>query len=207
MNSGAVAADRPVRLRTVEGMDVTVQQPCVRAAVGLAGALLGGLPQRWIHTRAVAARVTELAVAVPAGDRETLLVAAWLHDIGYSAPLRVTGFHPLDGALYLERSGWPARVAALVAHHSGADYVAAARGLTDSLGRYPHEHSSVSDALTYADHTVGPHGEPMTVDERLADILARHGPDSPQARAREEREPYLRAVAARVRRRLAGDRG
>ncbi|GAA3516244.1 HD domain-containing protein [Actinocatenispora rupis] len=184
-------------------MDTTARKPHLRAAAALAGTLLDDLPERWTHTRAVALRVADLARTVPAGDREVLLAAAWLHDIGYSPETYVTGFHPLDGALYLERHGWPDRVAALVAHHSGADFVAAARGLPGALDRFPHEHSSVSDALTYADHTVGPHGEPMTSDERLADILARHGPHSPQARAQAGRGPYLRALADRVRSRLA----
>jgi hypothetical protein len=42
----------------------------------------------------------------------------------------------------------------------------------------------------------------MTVPERLADMLARHGPDSPNALAHPQRQPYLLAAAARVVRRL-----
>jgi hypothetical protein len=42
----------------------------------------------------------------------------------------------------------------------------------------------------------------MTVDQRLADMLERHGPDSPNARAHEEREPYILAAVARVAARL-----
>jgi hypothetical protein len=42
----------------------------------------------------------------------------------------------------------------------------------------------------------------MTVDERIADMLARHGPDSPNARAHRHRGPYLRTTARRVADRL-----
>jgi HD superfamily phosphodiesterase len=32
---------------------------------------------------------------------DLLEAAAWLHDIGYSPEIAVSGFHPLDGARYL----------------------------------------------------------------------------------------------------------
>lgn len=38
----------------------------------------------------------------------------------------------------------------------------------------------------------------MTVDERVRDMLLRHGPDSPNARAHRWREPYLFDAAGRV---------
>jgi hypothetical protein len=43
----------------------------------------------------------------------------------------------------------------------------------------------------------------MTVPYRIAEAIARHGPDSPNARARVDRVPYLLAVADRVEQRLA----
>lgn len=51
-------------------------------------------------------RAAELAVTVPADDRSILIAAAWLHDIGYAPGIQETGFHPLDGGLYLRRAGW-----------------------------------------------------------------------------------------------------
>lgn len=89
---------------------------------------------RWLHVQAVAARAEELRPAVPAADRAVLVVAAWLHDIGYSPALQVTGFHPLDGARYLHRAGYP-REAALVAHHSGARFLAESAGWPRSWPR------------------------------------------------------------------------
>ncbi|NUT32336.1 MAG: HD domain-containing protein [Hamadaea sp.] len=170
----------------------------------LAADLLHDLPERWTHTAGVAARASELAVTVGVDDPELLVAAAWLHDIGYARHLRDTGFHPLDGGRHLRRHGWPPRLAALVAHHSGACYVAQARGLGDAMAaEFPREQSPLADALTYADQTIGPHGRRMTVPDRIADMLARHGADSPNARAHHRRGPFLLEVASRVEHRLA----
>lgn len=176
--------------------------PRVRVARALAETLLEDLPQRWAHTIGVARRAEELAVTVDPADRIVLVIAAWLHDVGYGEAVVDTGFHPLDGARHLERRGWPSRIVALVAHHSGAEFLARTHGLSEALGRYPREESPVADALAYADQTTGPTGEPMTIEARLAEALSRHGADSAHARVRPVREPYLLAVAERVERRL-----
>jgi putative nucleotidyltransferase with HDIG domain len=176
--------------------------PQTSLARSLARGLLEGLPDRWLHTVSVARRAAELAVTVPPADRDTLVVAAWLHDIGYSPAVADTGFHALDGARYLDRHGWPPRVSALVAHHSGADLLAGAQGLRQTLDRYPDERSPTSDALAYADQTVGPAGQPLPIRDRIAEASTRHGPGSAHARVRRRREPFLRAVGERVERRL-----
>jgi hypothetical protein len=103
----------------------------------------------------------------------------------------------------LRAEGWDERIAALVAHHSGARFVPVARGFGPLMADFEFEDTEVSDALTYADQTVGRHGKRMTVQDRIAEAIARHGPDSPNAQARIDREPYILAVADRVERRLA----
>lgn len=168
-----------------------------------AGALLAGLPDRWRHTQAVAARAWSVRETVEPEDREVLMAAAWLHDIGYSPEAHDTGYHPIDGARIAQRRGWPLRVAALIAHHSGASFVAHESGLDDELEAYPDEHSPVTDALLYADQTTGQRGERATAPERIAESLRRHGPDSANARAADRRTPYLLAAVARVEERLA----
>jgi hypothetical protein len=160
-------------------------------------------PERWRHSRGVAHRAQRLAATVQNRDRPTLVAAAWLHDIGYAKALRVTGFHPLDGAIYLRDKGWPARVCALVAHHSGARFVPDDRGFAPILAEFEFEDDAISDALTYADQTIGPGGKPMTITYRIAEAITRHGPDSPNARARVNRIPHLLEVADRVEQRLA----
>jgi hypothetical protein len=156
----------------------------------------GGTP------RGVAEFAAALTVILPTDDAAILMVAAWLHDIGYSPNLAETGLHPLGGARYLEIRGWPPRVCALVAHHSGTRYLACVSGREEELGRCPDEASAVSDALTYADQRVGPYGRRMSIHARLADKARRHGPTSVQARARHDRDPYLLGVADRVEEKL-----
>jgi hypothetical protein len=176
----------------------------VWAARTVAQDVLADLPERWRHTVGVAHRAAELVGTVGnPEDAHALVAAAWLHDIGYAAALRDTGFHPLDGARYLYRTAWPARIAGLVAHHSEALCVATARGLAGELAAFDREHSAVADALTCADQTVGPNGRRMHLDQRLAEMLHRHGPGSPNAVVHERRAPLIRAAVDRVRLRAA----
>jgi putative nucleotidyltransferase with HDIG domain len=174
----------------------------VSAARDLAWRVIGGLESRWLHTAAVARRAEELFDTVPEDDRDVLVAAAWLHDVGYGELARDTGFHPLDGARLLDRRRWPARISALVANHSGACLVAPEWGLAEELSTYPDEASAVSDALTYADQTTGARGERLDITDRIADMLRRHGPGSPNARVHHVRGPLLLATAERVEHRL-----
>ena len=160
-------------------------------------------PERLHHCAGVAARAQTLVATVPQSAAETLVASAWLHDIGYGSRLRDSAFHPLDGALYLRREGWPASVCDLVAHHSGSRFVARIRGLDDRLREFEFVEDALSDALTVADNTTGPNGIVMTLDERIRDKLKRHGSESPNARANPERDDYIRAAARRVADRLA----
>ncbi|MGX5657158.1 hypothetical protein ACWKWC_20455 [Geodermatophilus nigrescens] len=192
-------ADRASDRALDVGLDA---HPLVAGAHRLAEDLLGGLGNRWCHTQAVAHAA---APAVAAGERPVLVAAAWLHDIGYAEPLRRTGFHPLDGAWYLADHSWSDLVVGLVAHHSAARFVAAARGLAPHLRRFDdvrHCVGPLADALTYADQSTGPAGDPMDLEDRLADMLRRHGPDSLNARAHDRRAPVLRAAVQRTRLRL-----
>jgi hypothetical protein len=176
----------------------------VHRARDLAQTLLADLPERWRRTIGVARRAERVrGTAGSRNDGDVLLVAAWLHDIGYAAALYDTGFPPIDGARHLAAAGWPARISALVAHHSASRHVADARGLMRQLDDFPGELSPVSDALIYADQTVGPKGVTMNVEQRLADMLDRHGPGSPTAAAHAVRAPALRAAVQRVDQRLA----
>ena len=179
--------------------------PLVDHARRLAEELLAGMDSRWRHSEGVAARAAGTAGAVAEADRPLLVAAAWLHDIGYAEPLRRSTFHPLDGAWHLQETSWGRTVAGLVAHHSGARFVAAVRGLDAQLGAFDETRygsGPLPDALTYADQTTSPDGEPIDVESRLADTLRRHGPDSPSARAHEQRGPMIRAAVRRTEERL-----
>jgi hypothetical protein len=183
----------------MSAVDVRLQTPqVVIAAEDLARYLLQAEPERLAHTEAVAARAQLLTAATTAEQAPLLVAAAWLHDIGYHPVLRQTGFHPLDGALHLKRAGWLTAMCDLVAHHSGSRFVAAVRQLDDELETFTFVENELTDALTVADQTAGPSGHLMTVNQRIEDMLSRHSPDSPNARAHPHRGPYLVRAAKRV---------
>ena len=177
-------------------------------AAALASEVLAELPDRLAHSRLAGRQARRLAGTVPPEDRDLLVAAALLHDIGYAPPLRNTDFHPLDGARHLAATAAPPRLAALVAHHSEARLLAEPRGLLAELKEFEREASPVSDALTYADMTAGPSGESMAVEDRLRDIEVRHRhEDAELLAARRARVPRLLAAADRVRHRLAAAGG
>ena len=92
------------------------------SAARVASAHLADLPERWTHVQVVA------EVASTWGSRGILSAAAWLHDVGYSPDVSVTGLHALDGAVYLRDLGLPPEVVSLVAYHTGAEFEAEERG-------------------------------------------------------------------------------
>ena len=172
------------------------------AARELSRALLATeLPRRWAHTQGVARQATTLRATL--GDDAGLVeAAAWLHDIGYAAPLVSSGFHPLDGARHLRDSGFGDRALwTLVAQHTGASVEAEQRGLDDVLAaEFPVSDvdSFLLTALTYCDVTTGPDGNPVDVAERLAEILARYPPDHVVHKSISRSAPILRAQAAEI---------
>jgi len=181
-----------------------MSQPARAAAAATAGEQLAGLSDRWAHTRAVATRAQALQAAVTADDREILVSAAWLHDVGYAPALCQTGFHPLDGARFLEERGFAPRLCALVAQHSGARFEAEERGLSEELAAWELEDSPVMDALVVADLTTGPQGQPLGYDERIAEILDRYPTSSPVHRAICRARSELAVHVERVDRRMTG---
>ena len=162
------------------------------------------LPGRWRHVQGVGARAEEVAVNLGLAD-DPLASAAWLHDIGYGPDLVETGFHPLDGALFLRRVGADERLACLVAHHSCAVYEARVRGLEHELvTEFQCEESVTADALVYCDMTTTPDGEPVGFKDRMAEIEQRYGPDHAVTRALHLARPDLTACCERTLARLDG---
>jgi hypothetical protein len=133
--------------------------------------LIAPLGNRWAHVQAVARQAGRVAVVLSAEDGDVLVAAAFLHDVGYAPSLNRLGFHPVDGAQFLRAPGQE-RLACLVAHHSGARFEAEERGLVDELAAFPVEEGPVMDALTFADMTTGPAGQPMNLDQRVDESCA-----------------------------------
>lgn len=139
------------------------------------------------------ARSTQLAT----DERDVLIAACYVHDIGYATELQMSGFHPLDGALFLRKQG-EERLAGLAAHHSFAAREAEIRGLTPDLARFDDEASQVSKLLTYLDLTTDAEGRTVTVEQRIADVHTRHEIDSPVCVALDSAAAEIEALAKSV---------
>ncbi|SDP88106.1 HD domain-containing protein [Actinopolyspora xinjiangensis] len=175
----------------------------VQRAAEVAESFVKPLGRRWFHVQAVAARAEELRDAVPSEERDILVAAAWLHDIGYAPEIAHTGFHPLDGARYLRDQEWPDTIVNLVAHHSGARFEAEERDIGHKLSEFPFEDSPLLDALVAADLTTGPAGERLSYNERMDEILSRYAPGDPVHRTWTRARPVIAEAVGRAERRLA----
>jgi hypothetical protein len=164
----------------------------------LAGILLTPLGDRWAHVHAVAAQGRLVAGVLPNDDIETFVTACWLHDIGYAQALKTTGFHPLDGAVFLAGLGIDERIVSLVAYHSSALYEAEEWGLSAELAAFAPADPVLLDLLTYVDLTTGPKGQHMTFDERISEVLSRYAPGDPVHRAITRAQPSLAGSVKRA---------
>ena len=148
----------------------------------LAHELVGDMHPRWEHLSAVG-RLAEGLAERHAQVSERVVMAAWLHDVGYSPGVAHLGFHPVDGARHLVAVGVPAAVVELVAFHTGASFEADERGLGDELHAFSEPPSKELDLLTMCDLAVSPKGELIVDERRVAEILTRYGPEDPVFRA------------------------
>jgi hypothetical protein len=179
----------------------------VARARELAESCLRDMGGRWLHVQAVGRWAEELQRrGLDVSD--AVVVAAWLHDVGYGESVVDTGFPPIDGARWLADQGAPPGVVALVAYHSGARYKAEERGLADALAQFSEPDPDELDLLTLIDMSTGPTGVRVAVNERLAEILKRYPSDDPVHRAVSRSRSYLQDSAGRAAKRLGlGDVG
>jgi hypothetical protein len=155
--------------------------------------LLASEGTRLAHVRTAGFVASRLAVLFDPEEAELLVAAATLHDIGYSQRIAHTGFHPLDGGVFLRAQGYPDRLARLVANHSLAVLTADEHGIHDLVEQFPREEGLLADALAYADMHSALDGQIIAVQRRLADIARRHDDLVEGTRAGQ-----LRAAMARV---------
>ena len=200
------------RRRTALDMEAALEHPPIDSdgramVVALARReavrLLAPCGTRLAHVAGAARAAIRVSSTVDDDDVGLLVAAAWLHDIGYAPEIARTGFHPLDGARYLRSIGCDERLCRLVANHTSAWAEADARGLGDVLAaEFPAETSAVADALTYADMTTGPRGQPTDVEKRLTEIFERYEPGHVVHQSILRARPSLLTVARRVEQRL-----
>ena len=174
--------------------------PQVVEASLLVAELFGPDSHRYQHMRGAARFAGEAARVVAPDDASLVAAAVWLHDIGYAVPHH--GFHSVDGAEYLLRTGWPPRLAALVAHHSFAAVVAPGAGMAEVLARFPDEGGLLADLVVYGDMAVDADGRPVCLDERFAGIRERHPSGTPNGLVQVQRERLIVEAVARVERAL-----
>ncbi|MFB8763742.1 HD domain-containing protein [Nocardiopsis alba] len=166
--------------------------------------LEGPLPRRWAHSQGVAEQARSLRTVLKE-HADLVESSAWLHDIGYSPDLAITGFHPLDGARYLrDVQEADELLMSLVAYHSCAVVEAEERGLLEVLKEeFAPPPSDLLDALTYSDMTTGPDGTHVPVEQRLSEILDRYPPEHLVHRSISRSSPLLTASVRSVQRHLA----
>lgn len=180
-----------------------MDEDLVGRARTLAGERLAvAMPQRWAHVQGVARVASVVAPRLLARDSDAVVAAAWLHDVGYSPSLSVSGFHPVDGASFARSAGMPELVVSLIAHHSGAHAEAIERGLAAELAEFDLPPSGVLDVVTYADMTTAPDGSRIDARTRVREILARYSTDDPVHSAVSRSSVELLASVARVNERL-----
>ena len=154
-------------------------------------------PSRTWHSRAVWHRIASARrheLRHLADERFAALeLAALLHDLGRALDPSNTAPHGFVGAQYLDEVGLD-DVAPLVAHHSGAREEARDRGLSH-LDVWRSDDDLLA-LLTYIDRTTAPNGEPVTLDERRAELVVRYGADAAPVRWFDETLPVALAGAA-----------
>jgi hypothetical protein len=167
----------------------------------VAEACLHEAGDRWIHVQAVGQSAEELR-ARGYDVSEAVVMAAWLHDVGYADRSPILGFTRstvLNGSVC---KAAPGEVVALVAYHSAAQFEAEERGLAEELARFPAPDQDQLDVLTLIDMSTSPTGEQVPVNERLAEILARYPEEHPVHRAVSRSRGYLAESANRAAKRL-----
>jgi len=136
---------------------------------------------RLAHMRDAGAFAQGLAQGILDPDVAQLLErSALLHDIGYAESIRKTGYHPLDGAIFLERAGEHPWVIEGVLRHSGADRKGASMpGIAEHYAvRPPQEDSAwLVRAVTLADWRSAGVGGRVSFGQRVQDIVTRHPGD------------------------------
>lgn len=161
-------------------------------------------PKRLSHIQVIARNVRESALRLmksgvaPNLDPDLAYCAALLHDVGYLDEIRLTGFHPRDGAEFLRRSGFSDLADLIEGHSCSPEEARLLNQPTPVLSDHP-----IAQLISYWDMRVKQGGEVVTYAARLDDILARYGAESLVGRANLDARPRLERLFAQVEELLA----
>ena len=146
--------------------------------------LFAGHEPRLAHMRDAAAFARDLSDSFSLGPEYGSLLerSALLHDVGYAPSLRRFGYHPLDGALFLEEAGEHPWVVEGVLRHSQADKKTDRfEGVSAEYARRQSmpEAGWLVRAVTVADWRSAGVGGRVSFARRFQDIAVRnpHNPD------------------------------
>lgn len=117
-------------------------------------------------------------------DSRKLITAALFHDVGYSEKLKRTGFHPLDGAVFLAHLGVEDEIIETVLWHSSTihdiEVMPEIKSYYDHLTPRP-EDSFLLKAVSMCDFRSSPVGEAFSFGQRISELKERYGQESRQA--------------------------
>ncbi|SDZ36188.1 HD domain-containing protein [Thermoactinomyces sp. DSM 45892] len=161
---------------------------------------------RYHHILGVVDRMKELVkkIVIPDEWRTQLIQTAFLHDIGYSEQLNQYNFHPLDGALFVQKIGISKSVLAAILFHSDA-YTSAKHIRPDLFEVYSDNYDLLDetdhmfiDLITYCDIHTSPTGIEITLQERVRDVVRRYGEGHPVSDMMLLSQTYYQEVEQRV---------
>ena len=145
--------------------------------------MLNSDENRYKHTLCVVKRVEEVIANYDIPESDALVMAAYLHDIGYNENIVISSFHPFDGGRYLLDGGWDLSIVKLVMYHTYAYQEIKKSRRLDLVSYYgkfmlTKEDKMRLDVLTYADLHSSHDGVACGLAERLAGVRERYGSDS-----------------------------
>jgi Cof subfamily protein (haloacid dehalogenase superfamily) len=162
--------------------------------------LLQDKPRKIAHSIAVArlARQLSLDLELTPEEARAVELAALFHDIGYAPALRLTGFHPLDSAIFLAHRAAPeAAIQAVLLHRyareKAATHPAASSIYADLPLTSPH---LADDLVSFCDLRISPEGTLVTLKERLKEAGTRYGPEHPLSRHNSGKEQAYQKLQA-----------
>jgi hypothetical protein len=162
--------------------------------------LLPDKPNRVKHILGVTSFAREVGAAL---DLPKLELVALAHDIGYANDLRRTGFHPLDGAIFLAHCGADDDAIHAVLHHTGAREEAKHWPKATTFYEIaPYRPTALDEAITFCDTQTSPVGERVTIEERISEIEGRYGLDSAPSQVMRRMQPEFMEIFGRVSARL-----
>lgn len=161
---------------------------------------------RYLHILGVVDEMRILLKDIDANEKKKgeLILAAFLHDIGYSEKLKTTGFHPMDGAMFCYRNKLPKRIVSSVMFHSGAYYDAKRMNHNVKSFYEAYENTLTKkeklyiDLITFCDLHRSPKGEKVTFNERMNEIKARYGEKHSVYTSMEDKRLYFEELIKKV---------